>query len=72
MDATRIPFASNAEMERRFFLSPGTNNTSFIVRDLPESILYEDSHYLLLDIGSHLLDSTCEVNNVLTVLQRIP
>ena len=79
MDATRIPFCINAEMERRFFFNPGTNNTSFIVRDSPESSLYEDSPYLLLDIGSHLLALPCEVIlalpceviHALTVSQRI-
>ena len=38
-NATLIPFASNAEMERRFFFSPGTNKTSFIFIDFPESSL---------------------------------
>src|SRR5713226_3118604 len=36
-------FCINAEMERRFFFNPSTNNTSFIVRDLPEYSLYEYS-----------------------------
>ena len=36
-------FCINAEMERRFFFNHSTNNTSFIVRDLQEYSLYEDS-----------------------------
>jgi hypothetical protein len=36
-NATLKPLSSKAEMERRFFFKPYTNNTSLIEMGLPES-----------------------------------
>ena len=72
MNVARIPFASMLKWREGSFSILAQTILLSLLDTYQSLACMKIPHYLLLDIGSHLLVSPCEVIHVLTVLQKIP